>query len=150
MRPHAPADGADAGDAVDVVRHEDVLTPGLAEREAGRVRIRKEVDVVPTEQVVDVGVEHAEAEAAPPEPDDDGQVITLPDGSVSVPVFEEQLVITKRMVVRERVIIRKHTVFEEQRVEADLRRERVEVDVDEGVATRVVEDVGPTARAPRV
>ena len=31
---------------------------------------------------------------------DSGEVETLPDGSISIPVFEEQLVITKRLVVR--------------------------------------------------
>ena len=62
---------------------------------------------------------------------------TLPDGSISIPVFEEQLVVTKRLVVRERVIVRKHTVYEEQVVTADLRRERLEV---EAVGDAVVED----------
>jgi uncharacterized protein (TIGR02271 family) len=48
---------------------------------------------------------------------------------VSIPVFEEELVITKRRVLRERIIVRKRVVTEQETVEADLRRERVEVDV---------------------
>jgi stress response protein YsnF len=60
-------------------------------------------------------------------------VETLPDGSVSIPVFEEQIVVTKRLVVRERVIVRKHTVYEDHVVTADLRRERLEVVADAGV-----------------
>lgn len=55
---------------------------------------------------------------------------TLPDGSVSIPVLEEELVVSKRMVVRERIIIRKRTVSEEQPIEAELRRERLEIDSD--------------------
>ncbi len=40
-------------------------------------------------------------------------------------------------MVRERVIIRKRRVTEEHRVEADLRRERLEVESDASVADRV-------------
>ncbi len=38
--------------------------------------------------------------------------------------------VTKRLVVRERVIVRKRVVTEEQVVEADLRREYVEIEGD--------------------
>ena len=58
----------------------------------------------------------------------------MPDGSVSVPVFEEEIVITKRLVVRERIVIRKTTTSEVQRVEEEVRKERVEVEVDEEVS----------------
>ena len=70
---------------------------------------------------------------------DSGQVETLADGSLSIPVFEEQIVVTKRLVVRERVVIRKHTVFEDHVVTADLRRERLEVEADGDV---VIHDEG--------
>jgi sporulation protein YlmC with PRC-barrel domain len=54
----------------------------------------------------------------------------LSDGSVSIPLFEERLVVRKELVVRERVVIRKRTVTEEHRIEADLRSERIEVEGD--------------------
>ena len=63
----------------------------------------------------------------------------MADGTVSIPVFEEVLVIEKRLVVRERVLIRKHTVTEEHLVEADLRRERLEVEADPAVEGRVID-----------
>ena len=75
----------------------------------------------------------ADVERAAPREGDSGEVETLPDGSISVPVLEEQLVVEKRMVVRERIIIRKRTVSEEHRVQAELRKERVEVEADPGV-----------------
>jgi uncharacterized protein (TIGR02271 family) len=116
--------------------------------EVGRVRARKIVSHERVEQVVPRGVEHAEVERVVVEGDDSGVVETLPDGSISIPVFEEQLVVDKRLIVRERVIVRKHTVYEEHRVEADLRRERVEVVPEPDVAARVVEQQ-PTAAAAR-
>ncbi len=72
-------------------------------------------------------------------PVDDGQVVTYPDGSISIPVFEERLVAVRRSVVVERVIVRKGRVTYAETVEADVRRERVEVDADPSVADRVTE-----------
>jgi uncharacterized protein (TIGR02271 family) len=82
-------------------------------------------------------VEQAKLERQAARDGDSGEVEVLSDGSISIPVFEEELVIEKRLVVRERVIVRKHTVTEERQVEADLRRERVEVDADPEIADRV-------------
>jgi len=85
------------------------------------------------ERIEDRLVEHAELERGTVEEGDTGEVITLPDGSISIPLFEEQLVVTKRLVVRERVILRKHTTTHEHRIDAELRREEIEIDADEGV-----------------
>ena len=62
---------------------------------------------------------------------DSGEIETLPDGSISVPLFEEELVVTKRTVLRERVIIRRESVTEWETVEAELRRETIGVDADD-------------------
>jgi uncharacterized protein (TIGR02271 family) len=59
---------------------------------------------------------------------DSGEIETLPDGSISIPILEEELVVTKRIVVRERIVVHKEVVTETEHVEAELRRERVEID----------------------
>jgi len=82
-------------------------------------------------------IEHAEIERVGPNPDDSGDIETLPDGTVSIPVLEEQLVIEKRLVVTERLLVRKRVEVKEQRVTADLTREVVTVDSDEAVDERV-------------
>lgn len=125
-----------------VIRQEEELTVATSAQEAGRLGVRKVVDVERAETVVPVGTEHAEVERYPVGEVDSGEVEVLEDGSISIPVFQEELVIEKRLVVRERVIVRKHTVTEERLVEADLRRERVEVDVDPEVADRVTHEDG--------
>jgi len=73
----------------------------------------------------------------PPNDDDTGDIETLPDGTVSIPVLEERLVIEKRLVVTERLLVRKVVETRQQRVTADLTREVVSVDVDETVEDRV-------------
>jgi uncharacterized protein (TIGR02271 family) len=141
------SDGAEfetSGDEVSTVRHEEELVVGSATQETGSVRARKFVDSEHVEKVVPRDIEFSDrVDHLPPDKEDSGQVETLPDGSVSIPVFEEEIVITKRLVVRERVILRKRTVTEEHLVEAEVRQERVEVEVDPGIH---VTDVTPSSR----
>ena len=133
VRTGVDAAGSDFERDATVVRHEEEAEAVPEARHAGSVRVRKLVETDHYEQVVPRGIENADFERTGPHPSDSGEIETLPDGSVSVPVFEEEIVITKRKVVRERVIVRKHTVTEEHTVEAQLRRERVEIDADPGV-----------------
>ena len=58
---------------------------------------------------------------------DSGEVELLADGSVSVPVIDEELLVFKRRVVRERVIVRDGAIRERRAVGVELRRERISV-----------------------
>jgi uncharacterized protein (TIGR02271 family) len=120
-----------------VVRSEEELRVRTEHIPVGKVRARKTVETEHVSQLVPRDVEHAEVERVAVDGGDSGQVETLQDGSVSIPVLEEQLVIEKRLVVRERVIIRKHRVSEDHLVEADLRREHVDVEADPNIADRL-------------
>ena len=115
----------------ELVRHEEELDIGKDSTIAGVVGARKTTETEHVVEHVPRGIEDADVERAAPADGDSGEIETLPDGSVSIPLFEEQLVVTKRLVVRERVIIRKRTTSEEHRVEADLRRERIEIEGDD-------------------
>ena len=121
------------GDETTLVRHEEELALGKTETVTGAVRARKRVESERVQEVVPRSIEHAEFERAPATAGDSGEIETLPDGSISIPIFEEELVVTKRLVVRERAVIRERTVTERHSVEAELRKERVEIDADPGV-----------------
>jgi uncharacterized protein (TIGR02271 family) len=69
-------------------------------------------------------------QSVPVNENDSGKIEILPDGSVSIPRFEEELVLTKRTVLRERIIIHKESVTDWETVEAELRREHVSFDGD--------------------
>jgi len=128
-------------DRPEIVLSEERLDVSTETQQAGVARVRKSSHVETVQERVDRGVEHADTERVPVDDAaaDSGEVETLPDGSLSIPVFEEEIVVTKRLVVRERVVVRKHTVYEEHVVTADLRREVVEVEVEGDV---VVTDEG--------
>jgi uncharacterized protein (TIGR02271 family) len=135
MKRRRPGDEDDGSPFV--VRSEEELRVETTQHEVGRVRARKVIDTEHVSLVVPRNVEQADIERVAPRPDDSGQVETLPDGSVSIPVFEERLVVHKELAVVERVIIRKHRTGEQHEIEADLRRERIEIDVDPQLTDRV-------------
>jgi uncharacterized protein (TIGR02271 family) len=112
----------------EVVRHEEELAVEKRVVAGGEVRAHKRVETEHVERLVARDLEDAEVERVAAAEADSGEVEVLADGSVSIPLLEEELVIEKRIVVRERIIVRKVTTTEDVRVEADLRRERVDVE----------------------
>ena len=125
---------ADRGESADTVLHAERLTPGTETVEAGSVHVRKHVESHPVEYSVPRDIEHVDtSERIAVDEGDSGEVEVLEDGSVSIPVFEEVLVVTKRLVVRERVIVRKHTVVDEYKLQTELRREHISVDADDSI-----------------
>lgn len=133
-RPTDVADGAPAAQPANqvdgVTRHEERAHVTTEQQETGRVRVRKHVDTFGVEETVPRNVEQADTERIAALEGDSGEVETLEDGSVSIPLFEEVLVVTKRLVVRERVIVRKSTVVDEYRLQTELRREHVSLETD--------------------
>ena len=123
-----------------VIRSEQELSTGVDDRDAGVVRARKRVETHTVERSADRLVEHADSERTAAIEGDTGEIITYDDGSVSIPVYEEQLVVEKRLVVKERILVRKHTVTEQYEIQADVQRERVQIDADPQVADRVHAD----------
>lgn len=110
--------------------HEEELRIDTRTYEAGAVRARKTVESRNFDDVVPRDVEDADVERVPSGPGDSGQVETLPDGSISIPLLEEELVVTKRLVVRERIIIRKRITTVQEHVHTELRTEQVQLETE--------------------
>jgi len=113
------------------VRHDEEASVGTRWEGVDQVRVRREVEHGRVREDYPRQVEQLAQERVPVGEDDSGEIETLPDGSISIPLFEEELVVTRRTVLRERVIVRKEHVIEWQTVEAELRRERIELDTDD-------------------
>lgn len=122
---HASGEADPASGDASILRSEEELIVSTREIEAGHVRIRTAVDSERVSEVVARDVEHlGDIERVDIGDEDSGEIEELEDGSISIPIFEERLVITKQLVVRERVIVRKTTRRTEQEVHAELRHER--------------------------
>ncbi len=121
----------EASDEAVVIRQEEEIG-GVRKRWRGLgfVRARKHVETMRVDEVVPRLVEDAQLDRVPADENDSGKIETLEDGSISIPVYEERLVITKEVVLTERVVIRKQVETVTERVRDELRKERVEIETD--------------------
>jgi uncharacterized protein (TIGR02271 family) len=112
---------------------EEQLAVGKRQVPAGEVGVRKNVETRHVEQEVPLMREEVNVERRPISADTAATGdIRISDGEIRVPVMREEAVVEKRLVPTEEIIIRKTAVRDTKTVEADLRRERVDVD-DSGV-----------------
>lgn len=51
----------------------------------------------------------------------------IEEGEIHIPIREEEVIVEKRVVPTEELVVRKQQVTTDEKVEADLRRERAEV-----------------------
>jgi uncharacterized protein (TIGR02271 family) len=122
------ASGPTTDDAM--TRSEEELRVGTAQRERGRVRLRKYVTTEQVQQTLPVRREKARVER---EPITDANLDAATSGPEiseeehEVILREEEPVVEKRVVPRERVRLDKDTVTDEERVDEQVRKEQIEV-----------------------
>ena len=109
-----------------VQRSEEELRTGTREREAGEVRVRKQVHT--EREQVRVPTRHEEVSVERVPVNKEGTGAEIGDDEVSVPVVEEEVVVDKRPVVKEEIRVRKDVVQDEEVVEEDVRKEEVDVE----------------------
>src|SRR5579883_2673580 len=102
---------AETGREVHVQRVEEELAVGKRRVQAGAVDVHKTVEI-----------ERRPVREGTP---DKGEVA---EDEVRVPLMAEELVVEKRPVVKEEVVVRKRAVEDTKTAEADLRKERIDVE----------------------
>ena len=116
-----------------MTRSEEELRVGTAERESGRVRLRKYVVTEEVQQTVPVQREEIRVEREPITDANVGDATEGPEISEEeheVTLHEEELVTEKRTVPKERVRLEKDVVTDEKTVSEEIRKEQIEVDGD--------------------
>ncbi len=109
-----------------VQRTEEELAAGTREREAGEVRVRKNVRT--DRESVEVPTRHEEVSVERVPLSGEASEAQIGDDEINVPVTEEEVVVSKRPVVKEEVRIRKDVVEDSEVVEEDVRREEIDVE----------------------
>ena len=109
-----------------VQRTEEELAAGTREREAGEVRVKKNVRT--DRESVAVPTRHEEVSVERVPLSGETSEAEIGEDEVQVPVTEEEIVVSKRPVVKEEVRIRKDVVEDTQIVEEDVRREEIDVE----------------------
>jgi uncharacterized protein (TIGR02271 family) len=109
-----------------VQRTEEELAAGTREREAGELRVKKNVRT--DRESVEVPTRHEEVSVERVPLSGEASEAEIGDDEVAIPVTEEEVVVSKRPVVKEEVRIRKDVVEDTQIVEEDVRREEIDVE----------------------
>ena len=116
-----------------MTRSEEEVRVGKAQRERGRVRLRKYVVTEEVEQKVPVRREEARIEREPITDENVEQATSGPDISESeheVVLHEEEPVVEKRTVPKERVRLEKDVDVGERQVSEQVRKEQIDVEGD--------------------
>jgi uncharacterized protein (TIGR02271 family) len=122
-----------------MTRSEEELRVGTAQRERGRVRLRKYVTTEQVTRTVPVQREEVRVER---EPITDANLDAATSGPEiseeehEVILREEEPVVEKRTVPKERVRLDKDTVTGEERVAEQVRKEQIEVQDEDGTGGR--------------
>jgi uncharacterized protein (TIGR02271 family) len=117
-----------------MTRSEEELRVGTAQRERGRVRLRKYVTTEQVTQTVPVQRERVRVER---EPITDANIDAATSGPAiseeehEVTLREEEVVVDKRAVPKERVRLDTETVTDERQVSEEVRKEQIEVEGDD-------------------
>jgi uncharacterized protein (TIGR02271 family) len=120
--------GATDRDNARVTRAEEELAIGKRRVQAGEVNVEKQVETEHVSQPVTVRREEVSVERRPVEEGRRASGTEFGEDEIRIPVTEEEIVVEKRPVVKEEIVIRKHAVQDTEQVEADVRKERVDVE----------------------
>jgi uncharacterized protein (TIGR02271 family) len=126
-----------------MTRSEEELRVGTAQRERGRVRLRKYVTTEEQQVTVPVRREEVRVEREPVTDANLDAATSGPEISEEeheVVLREEEAVVEKRVVPRERVRLDKETVTDERQVSEEVRKEQLEVEGDQSTGYRADRD----------
>jgi uncharacterized protein (TIGR02271 family) len=129
----SPATGGQPEGDDAMTRSEEELRVGTAEREQGRVRLKKHVVTEDVQETVPVRREDARVEREPITDENVDEAMSGPDiskGEHEVALKEEEVVVEKRAVPKERVRLEKDVETDEEEVSEQVRKEKVEVEDD--------------------
>jgi uncharacterized protein (TIGR02271 family) len=122
-----------------MTRSEEELRVGTAQRERGRVRLRKYVTTEQVQQTVPVQRERVRVEREPITDANRDAATSGPEISEAeheVILREEEPVVQKRVVPKERVRLDKDTLTDEERVAEELRKEQIDIDNEDTTGGR--------------
>jgi uncharacterized protein (TIGR02271 family) len=120
-------DGYARGQEARMTVSREELVVGKRQVQAGEATLRKTVETEHVRETVPLMHEEVTIERHPISATSGVNATIGQDQEIRVPLMAEEAIAEKRVVGEEEVVLRKHQVEENRTVEADLRRERVDV-----------------------
>ncbi len=129
----------DLADEAAVTRSEERVDIGVERREAGRARLHKYVESEQFDESVPLHHDELQVERRRIEdPDAVRDTGEMGEEEETFTLYEERPVVSKEQVPVEEVHVRKRDVTREEHVQGERRRERIELEDDEGDPPRSV------------
>src|SRR5579864_9492085 len=144
--PNIKADELSADEERVIELREEQLVANKQLGDLGEIIVRTEIETAPARLEVDAMREEVEVVHEPV-----GQTVTQrdqpweEDGVLVVPVYEEQLVVSRRLVLRERLRVRRVRTTERQLFEDTVRRDRLVI--EDPQQTGLVHEIYPRENA---
>src|SRR5215208_165117 len=120
-----------------ITRSEEELAFGKRPVEQGEVKVSKRVETEHVSEKVPVMREDVTVERRPASRNTEARI---EGDEIRVPLMAEEVVAEKRVVPKEEVVIRKQATQDEETVEGDIRKERIEVKREGTDRSRITED----------
>jgi uncharacterized protein (TIGR02271 family) len=114
-------------DQMKLTRSAEELKIGKRRVQTGEVEVKKRVETEHVRENVKLRSEDVDVQRRPVS-DTSSPGADIRAQEVRVPIYEEEAVVEKRPVVKEEVIISKHPTEKTETVEADIQKERIDVD----------------------
>jgi uncharacterized protein (TIGR02271 family) len=121
------ARGGTTGDEQRITRAEEELVVSKRPVKAGEVGLKKTIETEHVSKSVPLRHDEVDVERHPISADSGPRDVKIGEQTVSIPLTAEEPVVNKRAVAKEEVVVKKHAVEETRNVEADLRKERVDI-----------------------
>lgn len=115
-------------DEIKMTRSAEELRVGKRQVPAGEVEVKKRVETEHVRETVTLRSEDVDVQRRPVAEDAAQRDVEISADEICVPIYEEEAVVEKRPVLKEEVIISKRPTETTQTIEADLRKERIDVD----------------------
>ena len=126
---------------------EEELNVGKRQVQAGEVDVRKRVETEHVREQVELAHDEVSVDRRPLSGAEAGNARIGEDEEIRVPVMREEAVVSKQAVAREEIIVRKQARTENKVVEADLKRERLEIEGDRDVSRGATGSTGGASRS---
>lgn len=115
-------------DEARMTRAEEELDIDKRRMEGGEVDLHKRVEREHVSRPVKTSHEEAVVERRPISREGMRADANIEDEDIRIPLMEEEVVVEKHVVPKEELVVKKRKVEETENVEADLRRERVDIE----------------------
>ncbi|MGI8509079.1 MAG: YsnF/AvaK domain-containing protein [Gemmatimonadaceae bacterium] len=111
-----------------MTRSEEELVIGKRQVQAGEVDLKKTVETEHVKKTVPLVHEEIEVERHAVSGDASARNVEIGEQDIHIQLSAEEAVVNKRVVAKEEVVVKKHAVEGAKNVEADIRKERIDID----------------------